>query len=117
MMRIKRIILVNPPRNKKPNVERSQRISNMTAIVRKIPGRKLIKRIIRIRKKRLWIVNGKPAKTKRGKYKKPLWINPKSQRRIKIPRIIFSITIFIVPIIWQNCKKYFHLGFKIAIIS
>jgi len=42
-----KIILVNPPISKNPNVEKSQRKSRIIAIILKMPGNKLIrKRII-----------------------------------------------------------------------
>jgi hypothetical protein len=47
MMRMSRIIWPNPPIRANPNVDKSQRIRRMIAIVLKIPGSILIrKRII-----------------------------------------------------------------------
>jgi hypothetical protein len=46
---MRRMIFVRPPMNKNPNVEMSQRISRIIAIVRKIPGSNLIRKRITTR--------------------------------------------------------------------
>jgi len=48
-IRIRRMIFERPPISTNPNVEKSQRIRRIIAIVRKIPGNKLIRKRITIR--------------------------------------------------------------------
>ena len=48
-IRMRRMIFERPPMSTNPNVEKSQRIRRIIAIVRKIPGNRLIRKRITIR--------------------------------------------------------------------
>ena len=57
-MSINKIMLPRPPKKRKPKVDNNQRIKRIIAIVRKMPGSKLIIKSIRIKKRTLCKVNG-----------------------------------------------------------
>lgn len=86
-------MLANPA--KKPILVRSQRISRIMSIVRKMPGSRLIAQITRARISMLWREKGLLAMEKRVVLRIGTWMKPRSQRTRKRMRIILTMYLFL----------------------
>jgi len=69
-----------------------------------MPGSKLIRKRITTIYKRVCKVSAIPPNTKRGKAKNPRWMNPNSQRIMKITRTALIISTILLQVFIENAN-------------